>query len=418
MIRIRSGLIASCALFLMIGALVLSCSKKENPTPATPGILQLQKVRAGNLYLDLGRVTTGVPVDRNFVLQFSNPLDTTGMPDLIVLEREDSSKVAVQISYLDNNSSVALDPAADLDHGKTYRLVVSSGLRGAGGETFAGFTLSFVTQPGNLSIASATLNGKNFYTHVPLVGIGPDSANIRIRFSVPLNPDNYKSFISLSGTGDYTLTLSDDSLRVSLSTVTLLQTFKKYTFTISQGLTAANGFTFEGFSNAFYGALDSVYQYPVISDDALLTKIQEQTFAYFWDYAHPGCGMARERLGSGDVVTTGGSGFGVMALIVGVERGFITRDQALQRMDKILTFLETCDRFHGAWPHWLNGANGKTVPFSPDDNGGDLVETSFMIQGLLTFRQYLQASVPAEKDADRPDQCPLACRGIRLLFHG
>ena len=106
--------------------------------------------------------------------------------------------------------------------------------------------------------------------------------------------------------------------------------------------------------------------------------------------------MARERNTSGDVVTTGGSGFGVMALIVGMERGFITRSQGLTRLGKMLGFLETCDRYHGAWPHWLNGVTGKTVPFTTLDDGADLVETSYMIEGLLTMRQYLDSTNSSE----------------------
>ena len=84
-----------------------------------------------------------------------------------------------------------------------------------------------------------------------------------------------------------------------------------------------------------------------------------------------------------------------MALIVGMERGFISRAQGLAQLEKILGFLETCDRFHGAWPHWLNGGNGNTVPFSPNDNGADLVETSYMVEGLMTMRQYLDPGIPA-----------------------
>ena len=107
--------------------------------------------------------------------------------------------------------------------------------------------------------------------------------------------------------------------------------------------------------------------------------------------------MARERNSSGDIVTSGGSGFGIMALIVGIERGFISRDEGRERMEKILTFLESADRFRGAWPHWMHGTTGDVIPFSTNDNGGDLVETSFLIQGLLTFRQYMDESVAAEQ---------------------
>jgi len=84
-------------------------------------------------------------------------------------------------------------------------------------------------------------------------------------------------------------------------------------------------------------------------------------------------------------------------MIVGIQRGFISRADGVSRLDKILGFLETCDRFHGAWPHWLNGVTGKTVPFSPTENGGDLVETSYMLEGLVAMRQYLDSAVIEEK---------------------
>ena len=129
-----------------------------------------------------------------------------------------------------------------------------------------------------------------------------------------------------------------------------------------------------------------------MTDDQLLTMLQEATFRFFWDYAHPVSGLARERLGSGDVCAIGGSGFGVMAIIVGIERGFITRDQGVQRMLKILNFLSNADRFRGAYPHWMNGKTGKVIPFSQYDDGGDLVETSYMMQGLLTAREYFNKS--------------------------
>ena len=126
------------------------------------------------------------------------------------------------------------------------------------------------------------------------------------------------------------------------------------------------------------------------SDEALLDTVEQATFKYFWDYAHPVSGLTRERLGSGETVTTGGSGFGVMAIIVGADRGYITRDEAVARMLKILDFLiNKADRFHGAFPHWMNGTTGNVIPFSNQyDDGGDLVETAYMVQGLLTARQY------------------------------
>jgi len=142
-----------------------------------------------------------------------------------------------------------------------------------------------------------------------------------------------------------------------------------------------------------------------IDEDSLLNLVQYQTFQYFWDGAEPNSGLARERFHEDEIypsndkhiITTGGSGFGLMAIIVGVEREFIERDSAIKRFEKILNFLETADRFHGAYPHWLNGETGKVEAFSAKDDGGDLVETSFLIQGLLTVRQFLDNSIEAEK---------------------
>ena len=156
---------------------------------------------------------------------------------------------------------------------------------------------------------------------------------------------------------------------------------------------------------------DSVAQ--TISDDSLMTLVQYRTFQYFWDGAEPNSGLARERFHSDDVypqndkhiVTSGGGGFGVMAILAGIERGFITRQEGFERMERIVGFLERADRFHGAWSHWINGETGKVQPFSPKDDGGDLVETAYMVQGLLTVRQYFRDGTNEEKAlAERIDK--------------
>ena len=100
--------------------------------------------------------------------------------------------------------------------------------------------------------------------------------------------------------------------------------------------------------------------YTPLSDSALMDTVQYYTFKYFWNFADPNSGMAYER-NTSNVVTTGGSGFGVMAILVGIHRHFITREQGLNRILKIVGFLEKADRFHGAWPHWMNGSTGKVV---------------------------------------------------------
>ena len=131
-------------------------------------------------------------------------------------------------------------------------------------------------------------------------------------------------------------------------------------------------------------------------EDQLLDEVQKQTISYFWEGANKDSGLAPERIhmdgiypsDDKNVVTIGGTGFGLMALVAGAERGFIPKDSAFVRLQKMVDFLDKADRFHGAWPHWLDGTTGKVKPFSKNDDGGDLVETAFLVQGLLTVAEY------------------------------
>jgi exo beta-1,2-glucooligosaccharide sophorohydrolase (non-reducing end) len=136
-----------------------------------------------------------------------------------------------------------------------------------------------------------------------------------------------------------------------------------------------------------------------LSDDELLTMLQEACFRYYWEGAHPVAGATLENVPGDDrIVATGASGFGIMALIVGVDRGFITRQQGLERLARILDFLEKAPRYHGAWPHFLNGDTADNMlVFGMYDNGGDLVETSFLMQGLLAARQYFKGPSEVEQ---------------------
>ena len=136
-----------------------------------------------------------------------------------------------------------------------------------------------------------------------------------------------------------------------------------------------------------------------LDDEGLLTMVQEASFRYYWEGAHPVSGMALENIpGDPRIVAAGASGFGIMALVVGVERGFVARDEGARRLLRIVEFLERADRFHGAWPHFLDGATGKVIHvFGQYDNGGDLVETAFLVQGLLTARQYFTRDDDVER---------------------
>jgi hypothetical protein len=142
-------------------------------------------------------------------------------------------------------------------------------------------------------------------------------------------------------------------------------------------------------------------QLATLADEELLERVQRQTFRFFWEAAHPVSGLVPDRRPtlkgqSSDLVTTGGSGFALMTLIVAVERGWITREQALERLDAMLTVLVRATCYHGALPHFLDGRTGATIPFSRKDDGGDLVETSFLCMGLLTARQYFDRDTAVE----------------------
>jgi hypothetical protein len=173
-----------------------------------------------------------------------------------------------------------------------------------------------------------------------------------------------------------------------------LQPLTKYSVNANSSLTSSQNVALQlPVTIHITTAIDSTDKFPRISDSALLDLVQQQTFKYFYDFGHPVSGLARERNSSGETVTTGGSGFGIMALIAAVNRNFISHADGLARMQKIVGFLKnTAQKFHGAFPHWMNGTTGVVIPFSQKDDGADLVETSFLMEGLLCARQYFNGA--------------------------
>lgn len=243
-----------------------------------------------------------------------------------------------------------------------------------------------------IAVGSATAQPYNNISVNPVV---------KITFSTAINATNLNANIIFKSLTDATNTAFtaalENSNTIVIQPTSSLTGLKVYNITIPTTLKSTEGGNLQTeISITFNTGVDDTDKFPRITDEELLTKIQQQTFKYFYDFGHPQSGMARERNSSGDIVTSGGTGFGVMALVTGVNRNFITRTEGLTRVQKIVTFLKTADRFHGAYPHWLNGSTGAVVPFSQKDNGGDLVETSLLMQGLLTARQYFNGSDPAE----------------------
>ena len=255
--------------------------------------------------------------------------------------------------------------------------------------------------PGSFYISSLKVNdqpastGNNFYS----VTIHPV---IKISFTAPVDHASVNNNFSLAkNTGVTTpLNISYQNMDSTLiiQTTGNLQSISKYILTLTTGVQSKQGVVLNANSiNNLITAIDSSDKFPILTDNALLDKVQHQTFNYFWDFGHPVSGMARERNSSGDLVTTGGTGFGIMAIVTAVNRNFITRADGTARILKMADFLiNNCTRYHGAFAHWINGATGATIPFSNDDNGADLVETSYLMQGLITARQYFNTSDATE----------------------
>lgn len=244
-----------------------------------------------------------------------------------------------------------------------------------------------------LSVAKYQINDSD-QTNYRNCNLSPE---IKIKFTTPIDTTSAMEKLKIYDQyqiNNFTIHFIDGDSTMIISFITPLNYLTKYYLFIESGLKAKNGKLLpDRFQASFTTLIDNKDKYSRIADDDLLTLIQKQTFKYFWDFGHPVSGLARERNSSGDLVTSGGSGFGIMALIVGIERGFITRQEGIDRLKTITNFLlNKADRFHGVFPHWFSGTTGKTIPFSTKDNGGDLVETSYLLAGLISAKEYFTDS--------------------------
>jgi hypothetical protein len=224
----------------------------------------------------------------------------------------------------------------------------------------------------------------------------PANPTVEVFFSQPIDKSTVAASVSITGgttpvTGNFSYP-SDTALIIKPSTP--LQGLTNYTITISSSLKSVSAVALNTTVKInLTTGIDSSDKFPAITDSALLTLVEQQTFKYFWDLGDPTSGLARERFSDQTTVTTGGSGFGIMSMLVGVQRNFITRADALSRITTIVNFLTNkCSTYHGAFSHWINGTTGATIPFGTQDNGGDIVETSYMLQGLLCARQYFNSA--------------------------
>lgn len=373
---------------------MLSCEKiEQEPIPLT-----LTKVQVGDQEISLtAPYSTNQPIDRPISLTFSHALDEALARQHISL-LTGGQTLNVSMTFSAGNTMVTIFPAGPLTNQTTYRIVISDNLKGSAGNPFAGTELQFQTVIGNLALLSAEFGQSDKTRTGRVVDVSLD-LDLVLEFSAPLEESTIAPALRLLRNGNIPIQylLENEGRRLRIKSQNTLLYLSKYQVSLSNLLKGKEGQSFAGWNQVFFTKIDPSFKFPQLSDEALLTKVQQQTFKYFWDFAHDASGMARERNTSGNLVTTGGSGFGVMAILVGIERGFISRQDGVTRLEKIVGFLERADRFHGAWPHWLDGNTGSVIAFSQFDNGGDLVETALMMQGLLAAKAYLQDADSQEK---------------------
>ena len=137
--------------------------------------------------------------------------------------------------------------------------------------------------------------------------------------------------------------------------------------------------------------------YSPLTVKAAMNDQQQKVISYFYEGANQATGMAYNGSTSKTTLTTGATGMGIMNLVIGVERGWISREDAANHIVKIVRFLKTADRFAGAWAHWYR-PDGKTLPFGNQNEAGEIVETAFMMGGLLTACEYFTGNSEAEKE--------------------
>jgi hypothetical protein len=381
---------------LILFLVAQSCSDKEDVTVS----LSVESILIGTYSLNPVNqsLNQSAPFNQPITIEFSRPVKTADAVAGITL-RQNGDDLPITVSFKDENSVAVVSPASNLEPATEYFLHINKSVSGSSGEQLAAdLAIGFKTSAVPLTLESLELNGVDLLAVPRIDNADPNHILLELSFSSPVDFESLNgNTIRMSGTGSVSLEFAALNENIIAVTATEpLADWTRFQIQITDGLRSLNGEAAQPLTKTFYTGDNEIPDHPVISDEALLTLVQQQTFKYFWDFGHPASGMARERNTSGNLVTSGGSGFGLMAIIVGIERGFITRAEGLERLEKIVTFLEGADRFHGAWSHWIDGNTGDVLPFSANDNGGDLVETALLLQGLITFRQYLNSSDGAE----------------------
>ena len=384
-----------CFYFLFTILVLISCGSDDSDgggEPVNPGTLTVSFARLGNASIT---GNSSVPIANEFTIGFNKAVPVSAAH--YTLLENGSTEISLSASQGQSNQQVILTPNTSIQEGENYTLQIANTIVATDGSEFAGASFSFSTQEEPLTVVALTANDEAIST-TSLNREFDLSPTILVEFSHPLSQQIVDDNIRLSPATTNLLVDRIDDYTYEIRTLQPLIYWNEYQIQIEEELGEAADRDFTEVSFDVFTTVDETNKFPEISDEALLTKIQEESFRYFWEFGHPVSGMARERNTSNETVTSGGTGFGLMAMVVAVERGFITRAQALERWQTVVNFLENADRFHGAWPHWMNGTTGDVIPFSQYDNGADLVETALLMQGLLTVQSFLNTTVTEEEN--------------------
>ena len=270
----------SAALFLFVvlaTPLFISC--KED-TPENAGVMQLASCFVGQVKLNYPGNTADVPYNKDITINFSAAVDSASAVNNIKIKKN-STEISFSVSFSNEHKAVVLKPTQPLEVVTSYTLDILSTLRGEKGETFPGIQFTFVTATGQITINAITINNYNFLPPAKVNNIPLSGTKIHIEFSDPVNTTQLSSAFYISGGIPMNITTADSDKSVEVSFGQNFAGYTTYNFTISSDLKGANGFSFNGFSNSFFTALDSSLKFPLISDEQLLTLVQHQTFKYF-----------------------------------------------------------------------------------------------------------------------------------------
>jgi hypothetical protein len=279
----------SALVFFAIVGFFLSC--KKNIIETDP--LIILRVVSGTMEINIdGQISEDVPVDRSLLLEFSKPVDPSTASNSIVLKNE-TGKVEFNLTFFTDNKKVAIYPVGALQYNSMHKLILSDQLRGANGERFENKSISFQTILEELEVVSVQIADREV-TNESKVQDVPLDPLIECTFTYPIQPESFENALRIRGKKvpalDYTY--SNENSTVTIVGLAPLEYLSKYTFQIANTLEGSAGEKFSGYDFNFYTTLDSTSKFPQIPEQELLTKVQEYTFKYFWDFGHPVSGLS------------------------------------------------------------------------------------------------------------------------------